>query len=316
MTKTNTVGKKSETYLNDHLTVGRILVAKRGPRVIILAGRAQERPVAEALVRPPQIRADALIAARIGIALILPMAALLRVGLHNARRAQPVVPHVLLRHADFVDGDVPHAADELRDVLGEQARAGLIQAAAEEGLLKGGLIGRVGINRMDGLQPVVEPDSKVGYVDGHVHLLPCGVVEVLPDEDPLEGVEHAGVKVEPALVQLQGEEGLTLADGHQAVGQRRLEAQRQFESLAAVRRDRDEGLALEGEGGRDLAHVAVEAGAAGAVAAVVGLAEEPGRAGAAVQAGHLLAPDQRHRAVLPAVAVAARAPVVSDHVCK
>ena len=134
------------------------------------------------------------------------MAALLRVGLHDAGRAQPVAPHILLRHPDVVDGDVADAANELGNVLGEQTSTGLHEAAAQEGLLEGGLVGRVGIDGVDGLQPVVEPDGEMADVDGEINFLPLGVAQVLPDEDTLEGVEHAGVEVEPALVQLEREE--------------------------------------------------------------------------------------------------------------
>ena len=73
-------------------------------------------------------------------------------------------------------------------------------------------------------------------------------------------------------------------------------------------------VSLEREGGPALAPESVESADAAAVGPVVGLAHQPGRAGAAVEAHHVLAAGQGHGAVLAAEAGRARALVVGDQV--
>ena len=65
----------------------------------------------------------------------------------------------------------------------------------------------------------------MGHVDGHVHLLPLGVVEVLPDHEALELGDEVGVQVQLPVAQLEAEVRVALADGHQPVTWKRREIQ-------------------------------------------------------------------------------------------
>ncbi len=69
--------------------------------------------------------------------------------------------------------------------------------------------------------------------------MPHRVVEILPYKDALVLADQVGVEVELAVVQLEAEVGVALADGHEAVAKRGPELHGELIALLAVGRDLD-----------------------------------------------------------------------------
>ena len=197
----------------------------------VLARRSKEGSVAGARVAVPQVGADAVVLARVGVALVLPGTTRFSVDLLHAPLL--LLLEVVLSDLHFVDDDVLDAADERRGVVGQDLL--VADDAADEGVEEDGVVVAARVDRLSGLKLVVDAEGQVRRVDGDVDLLPLGVVQVLADNDALVFGDQVGVEVEAAVLQLEAEVGVALTDGHKAVADRRSELHVELVTFRSVR---------------------------------------------------------------------------------
>lgn len=174
--------------------------------------------MASTLIAVPQVCTDAVILARVTVALLLPGATRLRVDLLHAPL---LLLEVFLSDLHLVDHDVLDAADERRRVVGQDLL--VADDAADKGVEEDGVIVAGRVDRLCGLELVVDAEGQVRRVDGDVGLLPPGVVQVLADDDALVLGDQVGVQVEPSVPELEAEVSVALPDGHQSVADGGLE---------------------------------------------------------------------------------------------
>ena len=288
-----------------------LLAAEGGAGVVVLTRRSQKRPVAVTLEGVPQIRADAVVLARVAnarlVALVHPLASRQRVDLLDA---SVVAYKIRFGDSHVVDDDVLHAADETGLVVGQDLLS--FDDASQIRPLEH----RVALARradgMRGLEPVVDAQRQVAGVDGDVDLLPIGVVEVVSYHNAFVFADEVAVQVQFSVMHAQAEMRDAFADGHHARPQRRLELHVQLVALVAAGRHFDVRVSGQRDGGAALTPLAVEPGRASAVGPVVGLADQPRDAGAVVEAVDVVTSGQSHAAVLAPVTSVALAGVIGN----
>ncbi len=120
------------------------------------------------------------------------------------------------------------------------------------------------------------------------------------------------MQIQFAVSELKAEMGVALTDGHEPVAQRRPELHMQLVTFLAIGRHFDVRSPVERKRRSELTSKSVEAARATTVGLVVVLADQPGRAGAAVKTRDVVAAGQSHRAIFPAESGIAGALVVGD----
>ena len=183
-----------------------------------------------ALIGAPQIGANSVILARVGITLVLPGASWFSFDLFNAPLS---LLEVVLRDLHFVHDDVLDAADKVGHLVGQDLL--VFDDASDEGVVEDGVVVAVRVDWLSSLELIIHTERQVGRVDGDVDLLPLGVVQVLSDDNAVEIGDKVGVEVEPAVAELEAEVGVALTDGHEAVADRRSELHVELVTFRSVR---------------------------------------------------------------------------------